>query len=94
MKVNVECSACGGTGLYSGMCEGEGCAVICLGCSGSGMATLTYKPFTHRKKMAGANELKISKSRGTFIGTGVGAVGASMSYAEFVKLCPAGKVES
>ena len=30
------CKACGGTGLYSGMAEAKGCAVICNMCNGSG----------------------------------------------------------
>jgi len=34
--VLAECSSCHGTGLYSGMCEGPGVAVVCLTCDGLG----------------------------------------------------------
>lgn len=80
-KVNVECSSCGGTGLYSGMCEREGTAVVCLTCDGSGCEVISYKPFEGRKRKRGIRS--ISQSRGTFIATGVGATGTPMTYAEF-----------
>ncbi len=79
--VKAECGTCGGTGLYCGMCEPEGTAVVCLRCEGSGAETLSYTPFTRRK---GKRGIKIVRnSRGTFILTGVGAVGGSITYKEF-----------
>lgn len=79
--VKVECSACGGTGLYSGFAEPKGTAVICFDCDGSGYEEIAFTPFTHRKGKRGINIVK--RSRGSFVGTGVGPVGASITYNEF-----------
>lgn len=87
MILRYECSDCRGTGLYSGMCEAVGEAVICVRCYGKGVAQFQYTPFTGRKGKRGIK--KVSVSQGTFIGTGVGAVdGTSMTYAEFQKKIP------
>ncbi len=80
-SIKCECGSCGGTGLYSGMCEAKGEAVICLGCGGRGWIDFKYKEFTGRKRKSGIKT--ISQSRGTLIATGVGAVGKSMTYDEF-----------
>jgi len=48
VTVKVECSDCRGTGLYIGFAEGEGTAVICSRCKGTGEKMLTYIPFTKR----------------------------------------------
>ena len=92
MDILTECGSCGGTGLYRGMCESEGTAVICINCGGTGAEKHTYKEYTGRKHKTGVN--KISYSRGSFIGTGVGAVGDSMTYYEFEKKIPEYKKES
>lgn len=83
VRVKAECEYCKGTGLYSGFCEPKGTAVVCQGCAGSGCAIIHYKPFTRRKGKRGIKT--VSLSAGTFIATGVGAVGHSISYAEFAK---------
>lgn len=80
--IKSECADCSGTGVYSGMCEGKGHAVICLGCDGTGNALITYKPFSGRKKTRGIKT--VSLSRGRFILTGVGSVGEKVSYKEFL----------
>jgi len=49
MTVDMECRSCEGTGLYSGMAEPKGVAVLCHTCQGSGCEKLSYKPFTKRK---------------------------------------------
>jgi RecJ-like exonuclease len=43
--VNIEraCGACGGTGIYVGMGEREGAAVVCSSCKGTGKVTLHQK---------------------------------------------------
>lgn len=79
--VKAECGSCRGTGLYQGFAEPEGTAVICVECDGSGCSTISYTPFTKRKERTGVT--KISQSRGSFVGSGVGARGGSISYAEF-----------
>lgn len=79
-----ECGDCRGTGVYSGMCEAKGTAVICLGCDGSGKAVSLYRPFTGLKRRKGIKT--VYKSRGRFIVTGVGAIPEkSVSYAAFLK---------
>lgn len=91
MKIIHECTDCNGTGLYSGFAEARGTAVVCLRCNGQGWETSSFRKFEGRKRRKGIKS--ISTSRGTFIATGVGAVGKSMTYAEFeashpVKLPP------
>lgn len=36
VEVDVECSSCGGTGVYVGFAEKDGIAVVCSTCSGAG----------------------------------------------------------
>ena len=38
--ITIECQACGGTGLYKGMCERDGAAVVCEQCHGTGKTEL------------------------------------------------------
>lgn len=40
--IKIECSACKGTGLYVGMCEKDGAAVICYQCKGKGAVLFSY----------------------------------------------------
>ena len=90
-SVKAECSSCRGTGLYQGFCEAKGTAVVCLGCDGTGCATVSYTPFTKRHGKRGIKT--VYRSFGTFIATGVGKVGESVTYAEFQqgKMPKAGK---
>ncbi len=81
-SVEAQCSACGGTGVYCGFAEPKGVGVVCSGCDGSGKQVITYIPFTSRKRRTGVKTVQVS--RGTFIGTGVGPVGSSVSYKEFL----------
>ncbi len=50
--VEAECSTCRATGLYVGMGERDGAAVVCNKCKGTGMVILTFDPtpFTGRKQ--------------------------------------------
>jgi len=81
--VQAECSSCNATGLYSGMCEAEGTAVVCLGCNGTGCETVSFTPFTKRR---GRRDIKtVYRSGGRFIMTGTGPVGSSITYSEFTK---------
>jgi len=82
-SVKAECTSCGATGVYSGFCEARGEAVVCLRCSGTGCEVVRYTPFTKRRNRKGIET--VSNSRGGFIATGVGAVGASISYSSFKK---------
>ena len=51
IEMKVECPSCKGTGLYNGMGEAKGVAVICYKCKGTGafMYSYSYNDFTGRK---------------------------------------------
>jgi hypothetical protein len=81
-KIKVECDSCGGTGLYCGICEPKGAAVVCLGCDGTGCREIQYEPFTVRKERKGIRT--VQRSRGSFIASGgCGGYGKSITYEEF-----------
>lgn len=54
---------------------------MCLNCDGTGCYEISYKPFTQRKEKRGVHTVKLS--RGTFLFTGVGPTGGSVTYEEF-----------
>lgn len=83
MKIAIQCESCEGTGVYRGFAEGEGEGVVCINCRGTGCRELSYTPFTKRKRRKDVKTVSIS--RGTFIGIGVGPVGNSVSYSEFLE---------
>lgn len=87
MRVAAACSSCGASGLYSGMCEGKGSAVICLDCGGTGCQTIEYQPYEGRRHKRGIKE--IHYSRGRFIAGPIGGGGRGMTYAEFEAAIPA-----
>lgn len=78
--IKIECSSCGGTGLYAGFAEPQGEAVVCLRCSGTGWEEFSYKPFTTRKPRSDIKYVR--RSRGTTI-LGCGPTGSCITYAEF-----------
>lgn len=80
MIIKTECGSCGGTGLYRGLAEPEGVAVVCLNCKGTGCKEIAYTPFTLRKLRNDVQTVQLS--RGSFI-LSCGPVGSSVSYAEF-----------
>jgi hypothetical protein len=53
IKVKHECCSCHGTGLYSGMGERDGAAVVCHSCKGKGWQESVFKPFTGCKELLG-----------------------------------------
>lgn len=55
----VQCSSCKGTGLYVGMAEREGCAVVCQTCNGTGVVKIrqVYQKFSGRKKRKNVNRV-------------------------------------
>jgi hypothetical protein len=50
-KATIECQHCGGTGLYVGMAERDGSAVVCHHCKGTGKVNheFRYTEFTQRR---------------------------------------------
>jgi hypothetical protein len=83
VTIEIECTACGGTGIYHGFAEPPGVGVICLGCNGTGKEKLKYTPFTGRKVRKGIKT--VQRSRGNFIPTGIGPAGRSITYEQFLK---------
>jgi len=81
-EIKAVCDACGGTGIYCGMCEPKGTGVVCFRCDGTGCRKIKYTPFKKRTRRRGVQEVK--RSRGTFIATGVGPTGGSVTYREFL----------
>lgn len=82
-SIEVQCGSCSGTGLYRGFAEPQGVAVVCLQCDGTGKGTIRYTPFTGQIRR---NDVKtVQLSRGTFLATGIGPGGSSISYEEFMR---------
>lgn len=50
-EADVECPSCDGTGLYQGMAERDGAAVVCTSCRGTGKKHIVheYTAFTERR---------------------------------------------
>jgi hypothetical protein len=69
----IECPSCRGTGLYQGMAEGEGIAVVCYKCKGSGAYhyVFEYTPFKERKIKEG---IKRVYKKGTGYKMGLGMI--------------------
>lgn len=61
-KIEAQCSSCNGSGLYSGMAESGDLAVVCSRCDGSGKMTITYTPFTGRKKRRGIKRVILTNT--------------------------------
>jgi hypothetical protein len=80
--VLAQCEACNGTGIYHGFAEPKGVGVVCLGCKGTGGVKLEYVPWTHRKLRRDIKTVRCS--RGTFIVTGVGPIGGTVTYQQFL----------
>ena len=49
-SIKIKCTYCNGTGLYAGMAERDGAAVICSKCKGTGCVVFCYTPFMGREK--------------------------------------------
>lgn len=47
-RVAIECKQCDGTGLYVGMAERDGAAVVCYRCKGTGKDHIEFVPFVSR----------------------------------------------
>jgi hypothetical protein len=59
IKGTEECRYCNGTGLYIGMAEKCGAAVVCSGCNGSGLVKIeeSFKEFKERKRRKGVKRV-------------------------------------
>ncbi len=79
--IETECYTRDGTGLYSGMCEQKGTAVICIRCNGTGCEKICFKPFVKRRGKRGIQ--KVSQSFGSFIAEKTGPTNKWITYKEF-----------
>lgn len=59
IKLKIECRSCGGTGVYQGIGERDGAAVVCYTCDGSGCEefAMTYTPFKQRRIRTDVNRV-------------------------------------
>ncbi len=79
--VDAECGSCRGTGLYRGMAEPKGVAVVCLTCQGTGCQAIKYTPFNTRKHRTDVKTVQLS--RGPTI-LSCGPVGNAITYSQFL----------
>ena len=89
VEFDQECTDCGGTGLYIGMAERDGAAVICHKCRGTGCkhVRLEYEPFHNRHTRTDVDRVYQSNP-GIMIGKGGGKYALSdfggITYAEWL----------
>lgn len=59
IKLDIECQSCRGTGVYVGIAEKDGAAVVCYTCKGTGCEkySFTYEPFKGRKERKGVSRV-------------------------------------
>ena len=71
--VNEKCQSCDGTGLFVGMAERNGAAVVCHTCHGTGCHKFVheYEPFVERQDREGVRRV-YEVNPGICIGTGNG----------------------
>lgn len=86
IEIKRECPTCSGTGLYTGVAEKEGAAVICHGCKGAGFDTfrMTYHEFTGRKKRDGVTRVYATNPG---IGLKSGAVSGGVPVEQWERDC-------
>jgi len=83
-KVDEVCKSCGGTGLYQGMAEKDGAAVVCHTCNGTGCHTFShrYEEFIQRKEKQGIQRV-YQTNPGFVIGSGKTKEGKEFSLKDF-----------
>ena len=82
-ETDYECKACHGTGLYMGMAEKNGAAVVCCTCKGTGKAhfKFEYEVFTIRKQRTDVQRV-YRTNPGIFV-DGVGSVPGGVTISEW-----------
>ena len=93
-KVETECQSCNGTGLYSGIAESDGVAVVCNKCDGTGkyIHIFKYKDWLGRNKRDDVKRVylptRYKLGLGTLVFKGVGTIDMNkegVSYDEFLE---------
>lgn len=67
MIIKAECTECGASGLFRGMCEPDGIAAVCEHCEGEGYVNLNITEFTRRKGKRGIHTVRLSWGHGNSI---------------------------
>ncbi len=90
IELKIVCQSCNGTGLYVGMAERDGAAVICTTCKGAGCQNykFAYEDFVQRKARNGV--VRVFKTSAGYIHSGKDANGVKfsqggVSYDEWLK---------
>jgi hypothetical protein len=93
IEMEIECPACNGTGVYTGMAERGGAAVVCRQCKGTGayQYKYSYNEFTGRKQRDDVKRV-YKGGYGYVIATGIIAFGKTavdmdkegVSYSDFL----------
>lgn len=70
IEFDTQCKSCNGTGLYVGMAERDGFAIVCSTCKGTGKFRLVieYKDFEKRKKQKDVKRV-LQVNCGIIVGT-------------------------
>lgn len=73
-EVKQKCQSCGGTGLYVGLAERDGAAVVCHSCKGTGCTTFRheYEDFDRRAPLPPEVRRVYETNPGIVIGEGKG----------------------
>jgi len=95
IEKDIECKSCNGTGVYVGMSERNGAAVICHTCNGTGRQhyVFEYEEFTGRKIRDGVTRVYkqsygfiIAPKKTKFAGIGtVDMAAKGVSYDDFLR---------
>ena len=80
IEFDEKCKSCDGTGLYVGMAENDGAAVVCHACKGTGKCHVKfeYEDFTGRGKRIG-----IKRVYETNVGIGIGTDNGTYELSDF-----------
>ena len=95
IEIDIECPACGGTGVYVGLAEKKGAGVVCYKCGGTGCFHFLYRynEFKGKKEIKGVDRVYLT-GMGYVVGTGkinyegVGEIDMDkegVSYQEFLR---------
>ena len=95
IEMEIECPSCAGTGVYQGMAEGTGTAVVCNKCNGTAkfLYKYQYNEFTGRKRAIGVKQVYLPSRYKLGLGkivfaNGIGEIDMDkegVSYEEFLE---------
>lgn len=82
--IEIQCEDCRGSGLYRGMWERDGFAVVCFRCKGTGKRLFEYVPAGPRSTKAGVTRV-IQCNPGIVVGGDDPQEFGGMSYEDWLK---------